>query len=118
MFKKSLESMFNDYYMKYYDYDSSIYDAINTIINSGINFSEVRVTDKGDVGMKYFGGKYSFDDFMTIYERIKLDIDTLGLYFGKNNDSIQISIEEKDIILVTKSQDLDLNNLLEKKKTL
>ena len=110
--------MFKDYYMKYYEYDSSIYDAINTIISSGINFSEVRVTDKGDVGMKYFGGKYSFDDFMAIYERIKLDIDTLGLYFVENKDSIQISTEEKDIILVTKNQNLDLNNLLEKKKTL
>jgi len=110
--------MFKDYYMKYYEYDSSIYDAINTIISSEINFSEVRVTDKGDVGLKYFGGKYSFDDFMNVYEKIKLDIDTLGLYFGENKDSIQISTEEKDIILVTKDQNLDLNNLLEKKKTI
>ena len=112
MFTKTLDSKYNDYYMKFYEYDSSIYDAIDLIINSEINFSKVNISDKGDLGMKYFGGKYSFDDFIQIYKGIKLDIDTLSLYFGDDLNIIQISTDSKDIILFTKNQNLDLNDLL------
>ena len=102
MFNKKLEKQFDEYTIKYYISDSSIYSSMDEIVNSGIEFETAEVYDKGDVGMKYFGGTYSFDVFLQMYDKIKEDIDTLSLKLPEKIGSIDISTDDKYIRLIKK----------------
>lgn len=114
MFNKKFEREYRNNYYKGYSSDSSIYEVINIIMNSDISFKSVTLSDRGDVGLKYFGGEYSYEKFCIIYEDIKSDIDTLSFNFLDNSGSIEVSISDKTIILVTNNINLDINDLLKK----
>lgn len=118
MFNKIYERQYKEYIMKGYNFSGSVYDAINSFLESNIEFSTIEATDKGDVGMKYFGGEYSYDEFMQIYNKIKFDIDTLSMNLKSGIGSIELDTSSKNIILLTRDSHLDLNDMLTKKKTL
>ena len=117
MIEKSYEREYKGYLMKSYHCDS-IYGVIDDIISSNINFSSVEVTDKGDVGMRYFGGQYTYETFLQMYDGIKQDIDTLSLKMYDGEGSIEISTDDGSVILLTKDKSLELENLIKKNKEL
>lgn len=115
MFKKIKDIYDEGMFYKYYNCDCSIYEAMDTVLNSNIEIKTVEVSDVGDNSMRYFGGKYSYDDFMNIYDRVRSDIDTLSLTLMDNKGYIGFSTGIDSIRLVVKDKNLELNDLLEKK---
>ncbi len=114
MFYKVNEKKFEDNtIVKSYKSDSSIYDVIDTVLSSSDGISSITVTDQGDVGMKYFGGTYSFDDFMLIYDRIKLDIEHLNINF--QDCKIDFDIPEEWICLLSNNSSIELDDIVKKK---
>ena len=114
MLDKKIDREYKGNFYKGYTFDGSIFDAIEIITNSDLEIISVEITDKGDIGMKYFGGEYSYEKFLKMYDDIKFSIDTISFNL-KHDTSIEISLEDKDIILITKFPDLDLINIFKKK---
>lgn len=117
MFTKTGEREYENKYFKTYNYDCSLRDCINNIIDSNIQVEKVSITDNGDVGMKYFGGEYSYDDFLSIYDKLISDIDVIKMSL-KNETLIRIYSSPKIVGLVTTDINLELEDLLKKNRVL
>ena len=111
MIEKMYEREYHGYLMKGYRCDS-VYSVIDKITQSDVRFERVEVSDKGDVGMKYFGGDYSYEEFLSIYDRIRLDIDTLSLTLPGDAGSVEISTDDKSVIILTKDGSLKIEDLI------
>ncbi len=101
--KKMNTEKFDDEYYTLYEYEDSsyTYEIINKIIESKLNIKSVGLSDNGDVGMKYFGGKYSFNDFLNLYNRISLsDIEVISFCIEENT-IMKIYPEEKSVLVIS-----------------
>ncbi len=112
MFNIKFQTIHNEYTMKGYTFDESIYDVIDKVMNSNIVFNKVTISDSGDVGMKLFDREYTYEKFLDIYDKLRSKMDGFALHFADGTGFIDFDIESNCIILVSKDFTLDLNDLI------
>ena len=113
MEKTGIDALGN--YFSYYTCEGSIFDAIDNIINSGVEFSKVYMYDDGDVSLKYFGGEYTWEEFLKTYEKVSQDIGEMVFEIANDVGSIIIKVPEEHVFFSRKDGSLDLNDLIQKK---
>ena len=107
------ERSMDGFYKKYYR-DNEITFTIDSLVESNPDVSFVSAEDMGDVGMRTFGGRYSFDEFAELYPDIRLKLANAIFYF--NNKDIAYFDRVNDIAtLTTSNSELELEDLLQKK---
>ena len=60
-------------YRKFYN-GNDVTFSIDSLMESNPDVNLVSAEDMGDVGMRTFGGRYSFDEFATLYPEIRTKI--------------------------------------------
>lgn len=103
-------------YLTYYSFEGSVFDIIDDIIQSGLEFSKVFMYDDGDVGLKYFGGEYTWDEFLNTYERVCCDIGYMVFEIANNVGRIIINVPDGSLFFSREDSTLDLNHLIQQRQ--
>lgn len=117
MFKKISEKNYRDEALKCYNYDGTLINCLNAIINSDMKIEKISIFDDSEVGFPNFDKTYSYSEFLNAYDKIcyyiNLGINNVHIIL-EDKSVIRIDNATKTLALFTKNIDFDLQNLEKK----
>lgn len=111
-------------YFKEYDleYTTNVKDYINELINNGISVDKIQILENVELEQQSIDGQeFPLDYFMKYYAILsKMGTDTLYKIFCQYNElpiKFMIENETSKVLLITPSKDVDLENIINQKKS-
>ncbi len=91
-------------------------DFVNFVNECGHNFEGIVLRDSGDVGMTYFGGKYTVEEYFALSQKMYLDTDYIYVRFPQDDVNMIARDYEGTIGVTTSNPNFDLNEFFFGKK--
>lgn len=92
-------------------------DFVNFVNDCGHEFECIELEDSGDLGMKYFGGKYTVEEYFALSQKMYLDTDYIYVKFPQDGVSMVARDYDHTIDVTTVNPNFDLNEFFFEKKS-
>ena len=115
MFEKKTEFKILDKYSKVYKSEYNIVQIVEMIQNSQYLVEKIVISDDAHIGLKMFGGEYSFNGFYDAFKSYGSSIESVIVYFSDIPVSMKI-YDNGDVSMISSNKDIELSDIVTEKK--